>query len=148
MVINYTGRNIMGQSSRLFLTIDIAQQPKFRLQYQKIFGEKQKWWWRSDAEYQRLKNKIFLQGKFVDAMRFNTFHFNNMLNRNLNSLRSAVGIGIVFKNDLIKPLVDSDVADNVFFLDRYYYNNLEIYAQYFYSYMDKVLYPTRGTHFR
>ena len=38
LMVNYTGRNLIGKSSRLLLTVDIAEQPRFRLQYQKQFG--------------------------------------------------------------------------------------------------------------
>jgi NTE family protein len=38
LIANYTGRNIIGKSTRLFVSLDIAEQPKFRVQYQKNFG--------------------------------------------------------------------------------------------------------------
>jgi len=148
IVVNYTGRNLIGQASRFFATIDIAQQPKFRLQYKKNFGEQKEWWWHSDAVYEMLKNRVFFQGKVVDAMRFNAFKFDNIVNRNINAFQSFVGIGLVFKNDVLRPLIDPDVDDNVLMLNHYYFSTFEIYAQYVFSDMDNVFYPTRGTHFR
>jgi NTE family protein len=63
-------------------------------------------------------------------------------------LKSLVGVGMVYKNDLIKPLTNSKVVDNVLFLDLYSYNNLEVYAHYIFSNMDKVRYPKQGINFR
>ncbi len=148
LVVNYTGRNIIGQASRFLFTVDIAQQPQFRLQYKKNFGEQKEWWWISDMQYSFLKNRIFVQGEVIDAMRFNTFHFDNLVNRNINSFKSFVGVGFKYENDVVRPLIDSDIDDNVLLLDHYYFNNLEIYAQYVFSDMDKVFYPTHGIHFR
>ena len=39
-IINYTGRNLLGESSRILVTGDIAQQPRIRLQYQKYLVKK------------------------------------------------------------------------------------------------------------
>ncbi len=148
LVVNYTGRNIIGEASRFLATVDIAQQPKFRLQYKKNFGEEKEWWWRSDAVYEMLKNRVFFQGKVVDGMKYNVFQFDNIVNRNINAFHSFVGIGLVLKNDVVKPVVDPDIDDNVLMLDHYSFSTFEIYAQYIFSDMDKVFYPTRGTNFR
>ena len=48
----------------LFLvTGDIAQQPRIRLQYQKIFGQEKNWWWRSEAYAQRLTQDVLYNVK-------------------------------------------------------------------------------------
>ena len=39
LFVNYTGRNIIGDASRFLISIDIAEQPGFRVQYQKNIGE-------------------------------------------------------------------------------------------------------------
>ncbi len=48
VILNYTGRNVLGNSSRILITADVAVQPRFRVQYQKYLGHKKSWWWRSD----------------------------------------------------------------------------------------------------
>jgi NTE family protein len=148
LVVNYTGRNVLGQASRLLATVDIAQQPIFGLQYQKNFGDKKMWWWRSDALYEYLKNKVYIRGQVADDMRFKYLQFDNQVNRNIKSLNSYVGIGINYENTTVNPISDPEIVDNVLDLDHYYYNNFEIYAQYIFSDMDKRFYPTRGIHFR
>ena len=62
-IINYTGRNLLGESSRILVTGDIAQQPRIRLQYQKIFGQEKNWWWRSEAYAQRLTQDVLYNVK-------------------------------------------------------------------------------------
>ncbi len=49
LIVNYTGRNFLGNSSRVLITGDITQQPAFRVQYQKLLGEKKSWWLRSEV---------------------------------------------------------------------------------------------------
>ena len=148
LVVNYTGRNIIGKASRLLGTVDIAQQPRLQLQYQKNFGDYKKWWWRSDVKYDYLKNRVFIKGQAADAMRFKNFQFNNIVNRNINPLNSYVGIGFNYENTVVNPLSDTDIVDNVLGLDHYYYHNFEIYAHYIFSNMDKVFYATKGMHVR
>ena len=148
LVVNYTGRNVLGQASRFLATVDIAQQPMFGLQYQKNFGDKKMWWWHSDALYEYLKNKVYIKGQVADDMRFKYLQFDNQVNRNINSLNSYVGIGINYENTSVKPITDPEVVENVLDLDHYYYNNFEIYAHYIFRNMDKRFYPTRGIHFR
>ena len=49
ILINYTGRNILGAASRTLATFDLAEQPRIRLQHQKNFGRDRDWWWRTEA---------------------------------------------------------------------------------------------------
>ena len=39
ILFNYTARNLINKSSRFILGVDIAEQPKFRIEYQKNFGK-------------------------------------------------------------------------------------------------------------
>ncbi|MGB3344158.1 MAG: hypothetical protein WBA61_09615 [Aequorivita sp.] len=114
LIANYTGRNIIGNASRLLITADIAEQPKLRLQYQKSFGHDRDWWWRSELYGQQLKQKVFLQGQYVENVR-NRYHaFDNQVNRNLSSLRSYVGLGIKYHNTNIKPTINPKLNENMF----------------------------------
>lgn len=148
LVINYTGRNVMGKASRFLATLDIAEQPKFRLQYQKLFGEYKNWWWRSEVLGEQLKQQLFLEGELASGMRHNIFQFDNQVNFNINPRSSFAGLGIIYTHTRVKPLVDADVDDNIINLENYYFNNVEIYAQYVFNDMNMVFYPTRGTIFK
>ena len=43
LVVNYTGRNVIGAASRTLVTLDIAEAPRFRIQHQKNFGSDREW---------------------------------------------------------------------------------------------------------
>ena len=55
LLMNITARNLIGKASRSLISLDIAEEPKFRVQHQKYFGKLKDWWWRSEAFGQRLK---------------------------------------------------------------------------------------------
>lgn len=141
---NYTGRNILGNASRILVTADIAEQPKLRLQYQKNFGYERNWWWRNEFYGQQLKQKVFLQGTYVDNVR-NRYHaIDNQFNRNLSPLRSYVGFGVKYHNTNIKPTIDPKLNESIFKFSRYNNYDVEVYAQYNYNSMNKVHFATHG----
>jgi len=148
LILNYTGRNVLGNSSRLLVTADIAEQPRFRLQYQKHLGPKKSWWWRSEVLGEFLEQKIFLNGKFADEMNYRYFQFDNEINKNINSLTSYVGLGFNFENTQLKPKVDPDINDNVLLLEKYYLNNFEIDLHYLYNGLSTVLFANKGAFFK
>jgi len=148
LILNYTGRNVIGKSSRLLATADIAVQPRLRLQYQKHLGPKKSWWWRSEALGEFLEQKIFLDGKFADEMIYRYFQFDNEINKNLNSLTSYVGLGLNFENTHIKPKVDPEVNENVLLLEKYHFNNIEVGFHYTFNSLSTAFYANKGTFFK
>lgn len=144
VIINYTGRNIFGAASRSLVTLDIAQQPSFRVQHQKNFGSDRDWWWRTEAMGQRLKLQNFISGQRVDDLKYRYFEFDNQVNRNINSLTSYVGLGLKYQNTHLKPNVDPDINTNVFGLRNYDLNTIQINTHYVYNTLNEVLFPTDG----
>ncbi|MGA9269215.1 MAG: patatin-like phospholipase family protein, partial [Lutimonas sp.] len=69
ILVNYTGRNVIGNASRIVITADIAVQPRFRVQYQKTFGKQKHWWWRSEVLGEFLEQKFFLAGEIADNLK-------------------------------------------------------------------------------
>ncbi|WP_445736737.1 patatin-like phospholipase family protein [Mariniflexile sp.] len=145
LFVNYTGRNIIGGASRSLITLDIAEQPRFRLQHQKNFGGDRDWWWRTEALGQQLKQKVFVGGENVDNMRYRYFEFDNQINRNLSSLRSYVGIGIKYKNTHVKPTIDPNLNNNIFGLKSYDFNTIELNTHYLYNSLNNPFYATNGS---
>lgn len=145
IMVNYTGRNVIGDASRIVVTIDIAIQPRFRVQYQKTFGEEKNWWWRSELLGEFLEQKFFLAGEVADNLKSRYVAFDNQFNMNLNSRRDYVGLDVVYEFNRIVPELDPDINDNLLGLRRYTFKNLEVGAHYFYSGFDRVFYPTQGT---
>lgn len=148
LMVNYTGRNIVGKSSRLLLTIDIAEQPRFRVQYQKQFGPDKTWWWRSEVLGEFLEQKFYFLGEVAENMRSQYFQFDNQFNKNLKSRHSYAGIGISLDQNQIKPKLNPDINENIFVLKKYTFTNFEIDAHYVYNKMDKVFFPSKGTYLR
>ena len=146
LMVNYTGRNLIGKSSRILVTVDIAEQPRFRLQYQKQFGPEKTWWWRSEALAEFLEQKFYYKGAVAEAFKSNYFQFDNQINKNLNSLHSYAGIGLSYEYSGMKPKNTTELNENI--IENYLFSNLEIDAHYLFSKMDKVYFPSKGTFFR
>lgn len=147
LIMNYTGRNIIGASSRFLVTLDIAEQPRFRIQYQKNFGGYKEWWWRSEIYGEQLKQKVYVDGNATDNMKSRYFLYDNEINKNINSLHSYAGIGINYNYTEIKPTVDPEIDDNILSLNDYFSNNIEVYAHYLRNTLNDVFFPTKGSFF-
>lgn len=145
LIANYTGRNIISPASRFLITLDIAEQPKARVQYQKNFGDDRDWWWRTEALGQFLEQKLFIQGRNVDKAKYHYFEYDNQINRNLSSLTSYVGLGIKYEYNKLKPIINPGLSNNVLSLKHYAFSAFEIDAHFKYSNLNDLLYPTEGT---
>jgi NTE family protein len=148
IVVNYTGRNILGKSSRLLVTLDIAEQPRARLQYQKIFGTHKNWWFQSEAIGELLIQEVFEDGIKIENIKQNYFQFKNQINKNINSLYSYVGVGIDYELTNLRPRFNPDLVGNFFGLKKYNFNTIEINANYTYNSLNKVFFSTKGTYFK
>lgn len=145
LILNYTARNVLAESSRLLITADIAEQPKARINFQKNFGKNKDWWWGSELYGAFLKQEIFINGKSADNMLYNAFEFNNEANRNLNSLKSYIGLGLNYNYTEVKPKNDPNLNPNILSLNNYNFEDIEINIHYSYNDMDKVFFATNGT---
>jgi NTE family protein len=145
LIVNYTGRNIIGEASRSVITLDIAVQPKARLQYQKNFGGDRNWWWRTEVLGQLLEQKLFIEGKNVDNVKFHYFEFDNQINRNISTLRSYAGLGVKYEHSKLKPIIDPKLNNNILSIEEYSFLTYDVYAHFKYSNFNDVLYASRGT---
>ena len=145
LILNYTSRNVIGRASRFLVSLDIAEQPGFRVQYQKNFGNKKNGWWRSELLGQKLIQNFYFSGEKVDDLNYRYFKFDNQYNININPLKSYAGIGLNYENTSLRPTSDPDIVENVFQLDKYRFKTIEIYGHFSYNSMDLVFYPTKGT---
>lgn len=144
LLANYTGRNVLGKASRFLVSLDIAVQPRFRVQYQKVFGEHMNWWWRSEVLGEFLDQKVYLQGEVAEDMNSDYVQFDNQINKNLKSLHSYVGVDLNYEYSKVRPKIDPEVSDNILNLEKYRFSNFEIGLHYQYSDMDRVFYPSKG----
>ncbi|RXP55147.1 patatin [Lutibacter sp. HS1-25] len=147
ILANYTGRNILGDASRILATVDIAEQPRIRVEYQKIFSGNRSWWWNSEVYGEHLQQKIFIDGNLADDMKYRSFQFDNQINKNFNSLKSYMGFGINYQHTKVRPKKDPQYSDNVYKLDFYKFEDIELNAQYVYNTINEAFYATNGTFF-
>jgi len=148
LILNYTARNIFGKSSRMLVTADIAEQPRIRLDYQKIFGENKDWWFVSEFYGEKLIQAFFIDGNLVEDMKYDSFQFNNQINKNINSLKSYLGIGLNYQYTYLRPKTNPEFNENVFSLNSYYFNNIEINAHYSFNDLNKVFFASTGSVFQ
>lgn len=144
ILANYTGRNILGIATRTLLTLDIAEQPKFRIQHQKNYGYKRNWWWAAELYGQQVSQNLMLQGEKADKLKNKSLTFDFQLNYNINSLKNYVGIGAFSNIYQIKPNLNPDINPSLFNLRKYNYSFSEAYVQYQYNNLNSVLFPTSG----
>lgn len=148
LIANYTGRNILGNSSRIILTADIAEQPRFRVQYQKQLGKTKSWWWRNEVLGEFLSQEVYINGDFADELYYRYYSFDNEFNRNLNSLKSYAGIGFNFNKSILKPKANPDISANVLVLKEYRLNYFEVDAHYIYNTLNSVFFANKGELFK
>ena len=148
ILANYTGRNVLGDASRIVVSVDIAIQPRFRVQYQKVFGKEKNWWWRSEVLGEFLEQKFYLLGEVADNLKSRYVQYDNQFNFNLDPRNSYVGAFLSYEYNRLLPEINPDINDNILGLRSYKFENIEIGAHYFFSHFDRVFYPTRGTFVR
>jgi NTE family protein len=145
IIFNYTARNVLAEASRLFVTIDIAEQPKARINFQKNFGKHRDWWWGSELYGAFLRQEIYINGKASDNILYNSFEFNNEINKNINSLKSYFGYGLNYHYTNLQPKYDREYNPNSININDYSLNSIEVNMHYSYNDMDKVFFAENGT---
>ena len=145
LVVNYTGRNIIGKASRSLITLDIAEQPGVRLQHQKIFGNNKNWWWRTDILGQLLQEDAYLEGKKVDNLKHNFFLASTQFNRTIEPLRSYLGLGIYYQYDRLWPDTDPEINNSDVTIKNFKSHSLEASLKFHSNSTESVFFPTQGT---
>jgi len=148
LLLNYTGRNVIGNSSRILITADVATEQRLRAQYQNIFGEKKQWWFRSEWFSEYLNQEFTISGDLAEDFKYRYSLFDNEINKNLKTFHSYLGLGISYESTRLKPEVDPDIQDNLLDLERYQFKSYDVYAHYVVNTMNQVFYPTAGTYFK
>lgn len=145
ILFNYTGRNILGAASRSLVTLDVAEQPRFRVQHQKNFGSDRDWWWRTEALGQRTTQEVYLNKRTEEEIRYRYFEFENQVNRNITSMTSYVGFNLNYQNTHLTPKIRPETDGNTFKLSEYSFNVLQVGAHYVYNTMNNTSFATEGS---
>ncbi|OBQ54164.1 patatin-like phospholipase family protein [Tamlana sp. s12] len=144
-IVNYTGRNLLGNASRSLFTLDIAEQPKLLLQHQKIFGERHMWWWRAEMLWLKLKQKVYSDGYGVNGINNNNLQFEYEFNRNVIPNKSYFGFSARSTRLKLDPKIAVTKGNDTLLLDHYKFNNVLIDAHFNYNSFEEVFYCKRGT---
>jgi NTE family protein len=145
IVLNYTGRNILGEASKLLFTVDIAEQPKLRALHQIHLGKKKTTWWRTEFVMEHLRQDLFKSGERIDNVKHQFYYANTQFNFNTNSLNSFIGLGTEYKHTKLFPSTNPDLVDNFLNLRSYYFNHMDAFIHYNFDSMDKKHFATRGS---
>ncbi len=148
LFLNYTARNILGNSSRVLLSLDISNDLRYRVQYQKTYGKKKNWWFRSDFYGEDLNALAYLNGNHVTDVTSSHIQYDNQINFNLNSFKNYVGIGTTYDWNRLEPKLDPEYSDNNFGLIYSTYRNINLYAHYIHNTLDQIFYSKNGTYFK
>ena len=145
LIVNYTGRNIIGNASRFITTLDLAEQPKFRVQYQKNFGDLKKWWYTSQIFGEKLEQHHYISGKNGGGLKHHYLNYDIQFNKNFNSLRSFVGFGFNYDYSSLKPSVDPTISNNIHDLVYFKSDVIQTKVLFDYSTMNQAFFATSGT---
>ena len=148
LFVNYTGRNIIGPSSRLVLSLDLSSDFRYRVQYQKNFGKNKDLWFRSDYYDETLDHESFVGGNYAGDIRSKHTQFDNQINLNFNSFKNYIGVGTTFDWNKITPKINPEVGDNIYNLKEYDFKNIDLYAHYVHNTLDHVFYSEKGSYFK
>ena len=144
LVVNYTGRNILGYSSRSLISLDIAEEPKYRVQYQQSVGDTKMWWWRTESFGQQVVQNYYINGYSGDDLKTSYNDLSMQLNKNLNSLNNYVGVAFNYEFEKSKPKLSPDANNNVYNLRSYKYKNFEFDLYFNHNSMDRIFFATSG----
>ncbi len=145
LLVNYTGRNLIGTSSRSLVTVDLAKNPKIRLQHQNIFGKNKRWWMRTEVFANKYRQGLYTSGFRVEDVKYQFAHINTQFNRNLSPLKSYIGLGLAYDNAILKPTVPPElVSDETVNLEKYKFQTLYATAKFSYNDINKQYFATKG----
>jgi len=145
VILNYTGRNLIGNSSRSLVTLEITKNPKIRVQHQNIISENKKWWMRTELYASNYQQGLFTSGFRVDDLKYNFVQVSSQFNRNLSSLKSYLGLKIEYDNTLIRPQVPPEISDEALAFKKYRAQNYAASIKYEYNTINSPFFATKGS---
>lgn len=104
ILANFTLRNKLGKGSRIVATLDIAEFPKFRINYQKFINKSQNLWVKTGYNYQFLPYRLYNFGRLQEEL---TNGYNNLflgLNYTINK-NSYIGVNLYRESNIIRTKI-------------------------------------------
>lgn len=146
LILNFTKRNFLIPSSRLLASVDLAENPRARLQYFYYIGRKSRWWHQTELYGENVELNTFVDGTPVPDVISRYFSGATNLNYSIDQNRYW-GFGAFWQWNQLKPKIDPRNEVDLTELDIVKYNLQTMGARVHYhiNTTDKVYFPTKGT---
>lgn len=146
IIVNLTARNWLLDASRFLATIDISDNPKFRVGYQKYVGSKGIYF-STNQFFEFVKQPVFYNRKTLGIYKNLFLQSDFLMNYAMNS-SSVFSAGLQFKWGNLKPAIKTSDKNsftrNLFTLTKQPYLNTSIIVKYAYNTLNKQIFPTKG----
>lgn len=143
LATNFTLRNIVMPASRLLVSLDISENPAFKMELNNLMGKKQHFANHFFLNTYGYKLPLYSGGQELGNYRLNNFetgygiHYNPGLNHQL-------GINLFYKYNAIKPQADLQNIFEQAAFERHQTNELGYEFFYKVNTTDDLYYPTKG----
>lgn len=146
LILNYTKRNVLLPASRMVITLDLAENPRFRFNYYYYLGKQMKWWNFNEVYSERVLLNSFINGTPISDLFNQHVVIRSMFNRTV-SRYSYWGLGMGWQRNQLKPKIDPRDETNPDFIEviNYKMNLLSANIHYVHNTLDKVYFPSKGT---
>ena len=140
VVLNFTLRNILGRGSRALFIGDVSENPRFRLDYLKYFGNRERFALNFIYNFLKLDIPQYQDGKKVDELASTSHKFSLQI-RSTHSLKHTFLGGITYSLDRSKFNFSNIVRAELKSGD---FNNWQLAAGYIQNSTNDRNYPTKG----
>ncbi len=140
VVLNFTLRNILGRGSRALFIGDIAENPRFRFDYLKYFGTRERYAFNFTYNFLRLDIPQYEEGKKVDELGSTSHNFGFLI-RSTHSLRHAFIVGLIYSLERSKFNFSNVVSESIKNGD---FNNTQLVGAYTHNSTNDRNFPTKG----
>lgn len=140
VVLNFTLRNILGQGSRALFIGDISENPRFRFDYLKYFGARERLALEFTYNFLKLDIPQYEEGKKVDILASTSNRF-GLLIRSTHSLKHSFLGGINYSTNRQKYNFSTILPDTIKYVD---FNNFSVIAGVIKNSTNHRNFPTKG----
>lgn len=146
ILVNLTLRNILGNGSRVLATLDVAEFPKVRVNYQKFINKRQNLWAQIGYHYELIPYRLYNFGRLKDELinSYNNFYLgiNKTLTKN-SYMGFSVNNELNFTRAKIYP--EDKANPDTFAFRNIESNEFAVNFNYVANTLNSFLFPTKGS---
>ena len=140
VILNFTMRNILGKGSRTLVIGDISENPRFRFDYLKYFGAKERLALNVRYNFMNLDIPQYAEGKKDDELGVTSHNFSLAVTTTHSLKHSFVG-GVNYSLDRKKSYFSPTIPEG---FKHFSDNNMSLIGGYIQNYTNDRNYPTKG----